>query len=82
MYSAGTNTRARDKTVSETVSPTNPMKPSLVDIRCALTAATAFADLFAESHPQHAEAVAHFIGEIRTISKELGDAIYGEPASE
>ena len=53
------------------------MKPSLVDIRCALTAAIAFASLYAESHPQHAEAVNYFIEEITNISRELGESIYG-----
>lgn len=58
------------------------MKPSLVDIRCALTAAIAFATLYAESHPQHAEPLNHFIEEIGSISKQLGEAIYGSPATD
>jgi hypothetical protein len=58
------------------------MKPSLVDIRCALTAALGFASLFAESRPQHAEAVNNFIRDIENISKELGDAIYGSPTAD
>ena len=55
------------------------IKPTLVDIRCQLMAAVAFAQIYAESHPQDAEHLIHFVREIQKMSKELGESVYGKP---
>lgn len=58
------------------------IKPTLVDIRGRTTAAILFAELYAVSHPQHAEALHHFSREIKKIVAELGEAVYGKPIME
>jgi ABC-type Zn uptake system ZnuABC Zn-binding protein ZnuA len=51
------------------------VRPSLVDIRCALTVATVLADEFVQLHPEHAEAVTHFLTKIHRSCAELRDSI-------
>lgn len=58
------------------------LKPTLVEIRCHLTAAVAFAEIYAESHPQYAEHLHDFIGNLRKMSKELGESVYGKPIAD
>lgn len=53
------------------------IKPTLVGIRCQITAAVAFAQIYAESHPQHAEDLRHFVQRLQDISNELVEAVYG-----
>jgi len=45
--------------------------PSFWDIRRCLLSSVDFAEDFALSHPEHADAVARFLQEIRRIKKEL-----------
>ena len=47
------------------------MKPSLVEIFNALEGAKGYAQLFAESHPEHGEAVGKFIANLNQIIREL-----------
>jgi len=54
------------------------MKPSLVEILNALSGAKGFAEVLAQSHPEHGEAVGKFIEDINQIGHELRTIIYGE----
>jgi hypothetical protein len=54
-----------------------PFKPSLVDVRTALTAAIAFAQLYGEANPSHRTIIAEFVTAITTLARELADAMYG-----
>ena len=58
------------------------IRPTLVDIRCRITAAVAFAEIYAESHPQHADALHHFSEEIKKSLQDLHEVIYGKPIME
>ena len=49
--------------------------PSLWDIRRCLLSSVDFAEDFALSHPEHAEAVTRFSQEIRRIKRELTSSI-------
>ena len=55
------------------------LRPTLVDIRCQITAAIAFAEIYAECHPQHAEALHHFYEDITQSFQELREVVYGKP---
>jgi hypothetical protein len=55
------------------------IKPTLVDIRCRITAAVAFAEIYIESHPQHAAALRTFCQQLRRSVQNLGEAVYGKP---
>ena len=54
------------------------MKPSLVEILHALTGTKGWAQFFAQSHPEHGEAVDKFIEDLNQITRELQNSIYGE----
>jgi hypothetical protein len=54
------------------------LKPTLVDIRCRITAAMVLAEVYAESHPQHAEALRHFYEEINQSFQDLREVVYGK----
>ena len=54
-------------------------RPTLVDIRSRITAAVAFAEIYAESHPQHADALHHFYEDIRKSFQDLREVVYGRP---
>ena len=54
-----------------------PFKASLVDVRTALTAAIAFAQLYGEANPSHRTTIAEFVTAITTLERELADAVYG-----
>jgi hypothetical protein len=54
------------------------MKPSLVEILHALTGAKGWAQLFAQSHPEHGEAVDKCIEDLNQSTRELQNSIYGE----
>ena len=58
------------------------IKPTLVEIRCQLMAAVAFAQIYAESHPEHADHLHHFVRDIQSISTKLGESVYGEPITD
>ena len=49
--------------------------PSFWDIRRCLLSSVDFAEDFAFSHPEHADAVTRFLQEIRRIKKELTSSI-------
>jgi hypothetical protein len=58
------------------------IKPTLVEIRCQLTAAVAFAQIYAESHPEHAAHLHHFVRDIQRLSTKLGESVYGKPITD
>jgi hypothetical protein len=58
------------------------LRPTLVDICCRITAAVAFAEIYAESHPQHADALHHFSKDIRQSFRDLREVVYGKPIME
>lgn len=51
-------------------------KGSLIEVRLSVTGAAAWAQLFEETHPEHAKAVMQFCVRLQQISRELGDVIY------
>lgn len=56
--------------------------PSFWDIRRCLLSSVDFAEDFALRHPEHADAVARFLQEIRRIKKELTSSFEGSAPSE
>lgn len=54
------------------------MKPSLVEVFNALEGAKGWAQVLAQSHPDHNEAVGTFIQDINQIASELRNIVYGE----
>ncbi len=57
-------------------------RPTLVDIRSRITAAVAFAEIYAESHPQHADALRHCYEDITKSFQDLREVVYGRPIME
>jgi len=55
------------------------LRPTLVDIRNQITAAVVYAEIYSESHPEHAEALHHFYEDITESFQELRDIVYGKP---
>lgn len=51
-------------------------KGSLIEVRHSVTAASAFAQLFEVTHPEHAEALEEFCERLQKSCRELGDVIY------
>ncbi len=51
-------------------------KGSLIEVRHSVTAATGLAQLFEETHPEHAKAVEQFCDSLQKSCRELGDVIY------
>ncbi len=51
-------------------------KGSLIEVRHSVAVATGLAQLFQETHPEHAEAVGQFCVRLQKSSRELGDVIY------
>ena len=49
---------------------------SLVEVRCAVTCATVFAELCQDLHPEHAEAMTRFRTRMQYSCRKLGDSIY------
>ncbi|MEO7862136.1 MAG: hypothetical protein ABIU05_17250 [Nitrospirales bacterium] len=49
---------------------------SMLDVRCSITCATGFAQLFEQLHPEHAEALRQFQKKIQQSCRDLGDALY------
>jgi hypothetical protein len=58
------------------------VRPTLVDIRCQITAAIVCADVYAESHPQHADALHHFYKDITQSFERLREFVYGKPVED
>ena len=54
------------------------MKPSLVDVFNALSGAKGYAEVLAQSHPEHGEAVGKFLEDINQIASELRTIVYAE----
>lgn len=51
-------------------------KGSLIEVSNSVTAATGFAQLFEETHPEHAEALEQFCVRLQKSCRELRDGIY------
>lgn len=47
-----------------------------------ITAAVAFAEIYAESHPQHADALRHCYEDITKSFHDLREVVYGRPIME
>jgi hypothetical protein len=53
-----------------------PFRPSLPDIFNGLTASHAFAELYGEQHPEHAEAIQKFLQQLGQAKQDLVGALY------
>lgn len=53
-----------------------PFRPGLPDIFNGLTASRAFAELYGEQHPEHAEAIQKFLRQLGQAKEDLAGAIY------
>ncbi len=51
-------------------------KGSLIEVRHSVAAAAGLAQLFQETHPEHAEALEEFCERLQKSCRELGDVIY------
>ena len=58
------------------------LRPTLVEIRCQITVAVAFAEAYAEAHPEHADALHHFCKDISESFQHLREVVCGKPLSD